>query len=395
MNTDLLARIDPEQIYRHLLHLEGVRHPIDAPAALDIAADYIHTQLLSYGVRVAEQPFSVEGFDGVFRNIEGALGDENQPAIVLVCHYDTVWNDPGINDNGSGVAAILEVARVLAALPSPPAVYFLFASLEEGNPAVEQQIRVLSQRHGVTDARHRYTTHALAAWLAQHTAHYLQLRAVGAPRADAFAQATRQIGDIPENLRAYLDAVHAIYARKDDADQVGWLNKIGSSAWVEAALARQAPIRFALCLDELGTVKQAPHTQTLPPGITYDMMTTYKVHPDRASGDWMLAIGHDISKPALEAFWAACSHPRVDLPCATIHLPLDFAGISQHVAQALGSDHAPFWRAHIPALLIFDTADWRNPFCHSPADTIDKVDIEQLVKVCKAVMVMILEQEPS
>lgn len=44
----------------------------------------------------------------------------------------------------------------------------------------------------------------------------------------------------------------------------------------------------------------------------------------------------------------------MDLPCATIHLPLDFAGISQHVAQALGSDHAPFWRAHIPAPVHLD-----------------------------------------
>ena len=43
------------------------------------------------------------------------------------------------------------------------------------------------------------------------------------------------------------------------------------------------------------------------------MMTTYKVHPDRASGDWMLAIGHDISKPTLQAFRAACAHPHVGL----------------------------------------------------------------------------------
>jgi hypothetical protein len=77
---EFISRVDPDHLYRHLLQLEGIRHPIDTPQALDIAADYIHTELQSYGVNVREQLFTVDGFDGAFRNIEGWLGDETQPA---------------------------------------------------------------------------------------------------------------------------------------------------------------------------------------------------------------------------------------------------------------------------------------------------------------------------
>ena len=40
------------------------------------------------------------------------------PVAVVVCaHWDTVTTSPGVNDNGSGVVALLEVARLLARLP--------------------------------------------------------------------------------------------------------------------------------------------------------------------------------------------------------------------------------------------------------------------------------------
>ena len=49
-----------------------------------------------------------------FRNVVAQVGDG--PRVVMVgAHLDSVFDGPGINDNGSGVAAVLEIARALAA----------------------------------------------------------------------------------------------------------------------------------------------------------------------------------------------------------------------------------------------------------------------------------------
>jgi hypothetical protein len=45
------------------------------------------------------------------------------------------------------------------------------------------------------------------------------------------------------------------------------------------------------------------------------------------------------------------------------------------------SDHASFWQAGYPALMVTDTAPYRYPHYHTPADTPDKVDCERLARV--------------
>jgi len=50
----------------------------------------------------------------------------------------------------------------------------------------------------------------------------------------------------------------------------------------------------------------------------------------------------------------------------------------------LRSDHAPFWREGIPGLMVTDTANFRYPFYHTQADTIDKLDFNFMTKACKA-----------
>ena len=53
-----------------------------------------------------------------FRNVIAQLGDG--PSVVMLgAHLDSVLDGPGINDNGSGVAALLEIARGLAAAGVP------------------------------------------------------------------------------------------------------------------------------------------------------------------------------------------------------------------------------------------------------------------------------------
>ena len=84
------------------------------PRALHDAADYIDQQWQTLGYEVTRQSYEVEGVQ--CSNLEiTRLGTRRPGEILLVgAHYDSVIGSPGANDNGSGVAAMLEMARHLA-----------------------------------------------------------------------------------------------------------------------------------------------------------------------------------------------------------------------------------------------------------------------------------------
>src|SRR6476620_10251863 len=81
---------------------------------LETAATYIEQKLLSYGYSPQRQTFAAAGH--AFANIEAESSGTQHPDKILVigAHYDTAGNFPGANDNASGVAATLELARCFA-----------------------------------------------------------------------------------------------------------------------------------------------------------------------------------------------------------------------------------------------------------------------------------------
>ena len=85
-----------------------------ASSGLRAAADYIERELRSYRYAPERQTFEVGGH--AFANIEAEIKGTKHPENILVigAHYDTAGNFPGANDNASGVAAVLELARTLA-----------------------------------------------------------------------------------------------------------------------------------------------------------------------------------------------------------------------------------------------------------------------------------------
>ncbi len=81
-------------------------------SALGDAAEHIFDTLGSYGYAPLKQEFSVGG--KTVNNIEALLPGAGQNSTVVIgAHYDTVRGSPGANDNASGVAALLELARLL------------------------------------------------------------------------------------------------------------------------------------------------------------------------------------------------------------------------------------------------------------------------------------------
>jgi Zn-dependent M28 family amino/carboxypeptidase len=97
---------------------------------LRLAADYIERRLRSFGCSVRRQEFHFEG--NAYHNIEGEVrGAREERVLVIGAHYDTVETTPGADDNASGVACMLELARLTALDPLPMAVRFVAFSLEE------------------------------------------------------------------------------------------------------------------------------------------------------------------------------------------------------------------------------------------------------------------------
>jgi Zn-dependent M28 family amino/carboxypeptidase len=102
------------------------------PEVLDQAADYLASELEASGATVTRHRFSLAGEKAQFQNVVARFGPQNgAPLILLGAHYDAHGDFPGADDNASGVAAVLEAARVLADVPLESSVWFVLTAAEE------------------------------------------------------------------------------------------------------------------------------------------------------------------------------------------------------------------------------------------------------------------------
>ena len=100
-------------------------------AKLETTVRYIFAELSSFGYQVERQSFTFAGH--TYQNIIAELKGSASPGQVLVvgAHYDTVRTTPGADDNGSGVAGLLALARSFAGRPLAKTVRFVAFPLEE------------------------------------------------------------------------------------------------------------------------------------------------------------------------------------------------------------------------------------------------------------------------
>ncbi len=104
------------RLEQHVRAVATEPHNIAHPEALERSALYIEGALAQIGYKVARQPFDADGQS--VRNIEAVIepAAANARTLVIGAHYDSYSNSPGANDNGSGTAAALEMARLLFGL---------------------------------------------------------------------------------------------------------------------------------------------------------------------------------------------------------------------------------------------------------------------------------------
>jgi Zn-dependent M28 family amino/carboxypeptidase len=100
-------------------------------SALVRAAEYIESEFRSLGYSPSRQTFEISRLP--VSNIEVTLTGTSRADEILVlgAHYDTVGGSPGANDNGTGVAALLELARRFTGRPQRRTIRFVAFVNEE------------------------------------------------------------------------------------------------------------------------------------------------------------------------------------------------------------------------------------------------------------------------
>jgi Zn-dependent M28 family amino/carboxypeptidase len=299
MTEGILDRVSVDRIREHIRLLEGVRHPVVAPEALEQAANYIYATLESLGYEVEPHLFSEGGreFQNIIATRLGLSSPEER--LLIVAHYDTVKDSPGADDNASGVAALLELARVLEPIEFDQTVQFVAVNLEE------------HQREGPLEETALFGSRALAT----------------------------------------------------DAVKEGWQIEgvivLETIAYAGEKIVQKAPEGLPMQLPEFG--------------------------------DFISVVGNETSRELVERFAHVIERYKIPLPLETLVVP----GNGEMFRDTRRSDHSPFWDRGYKAVMVTDTANFRNPNYHQPTDTLETLNLKFAAEVCRAVAGVVIDVAKS
>jgi hypothetical protein len=108
--SELARRLEDD--VRYLSVKIGQRN-IPHAGSLQASTDYVRGVLARAGYPVVEHTYAVEGYNVSNLEVQLVGAAPNEPAIIVGAHYDSVVGTVGADDNATGVAAVLELARDL------------------------------------------------------------------------------------------------------------------------------------------------------------------------------------------------------------------------------------------------------------------------------------------
>lgn len=296
------AAVEPVQVdegrlkaHVHFLTRDAFPRSYDRPANLDLAARYVSAAFEAAGAQVTTQENVVRGV--TYRNVIARFGPTTGPLMVIGAHYDSnadvfvsrssavsdETHTPGADDNASGVAGLLELARLLGQKRPARSIELVAYTLEE--------------------APHFKT------------------------------------GDM-------------------------------GSIWHARSLAAAGrDVKLMLSLEMIGFFRDEPGSQAYPfPGME---------HLYSKQGDFIALagqFGNFVSMRRAKSLMAGAA----SLPVYSINAPAIVRGIDF-------SDHSSYWAEGFPALMITDTAFYRNPHYHRASDTAETLDYRRMADVVKGV----------
>jgi len=150
---------------------------------------------------------------------------------------------------------------------------------------------------------------------------------------------------------------------------------IGSLEHADSLYEARRSVEGMISLEMIGYTDSKPGSQKYPPGMSIGR---------RKTGDFISVVGNTASRPLIKRVASALGKGG-DLPVETAAIPAAAAFL---IGASL-SDHSSFWRRGFPAVMVGDTAFYRNPNYHGATDTIETLDLLFLEKVTRGLAVLL------
>jgi len=156
---------------------------------------------------------------------------------------------------------------------------------------------------------------------------------------------------------------------------------MGSSVYAYNARKRKEPIDGMICLEMVGYTCRQRGCQDYPfPLMFFD-------YPRQ--GDYIGIVGNFASRRFTSALFQAFSQ-NPDLPVIRLTVPV--GGFLLPSVRL--SDHASFWHHGYKAVMVTDTAFYRNPHYHRASDTMDKLDFDFMAQLVKSLLIFFRSHHP-
>ena len=164
---------------------------------------------------------------------------------------------------------------------------------------------------------------------------------------------------------------------------------IGSNAYVNKnGLSVTDTIDGVLNFEMIGYYSEKNNSQTLPTGFNLLFPeASAAVVADNYRGNFITNVGNVASKSLNTAFKEAASEFAPELKVISLDVP----GTGTIVPDLRRSDHASFWDAGKPAVMLTDGANFRNKNYHTPSDKADSLNINFMSNVVKATMATMIK----
>jgi len=146
---------------------------------------------------------------------------------------------------------------------------------------------------------------------------------------------------------------------------------LGSLAYASSLRAANEEICGAIVLECVGYARSEEGSQQKPP-VPVTVPTV---------GDFLGIVGNAASAHLVKAVEAAANQAVPALRTISLVVP----GNGELLPDARRSDHAAFWHYDYPAVMLTDTANFRNPHYHQPTDTLDTLNLAFMEQVAHAV----------
>ena len=144
---------------------------------------------------------------------------------------------------------------------------------------------------------------------------------------------------------------------------------MGSLVYAQALAEEGVELLGMVALETLGYYDETPKSQDFPPGLA-------AFYPDR--GNFLAFVGMLSSSSWIDR-WVGGFREVAEVPSESLAAPSFVQGVNW-------SDHWSFETHGYPALMITDTAPYRNPNYHTMADTPDTIDFETLARVTEGLI---------